>query len=59
MGVNGRSTVRDSPKLEQIVGSPDMTSRDRREAEGAPAATIKLPKRRRRPASRSTPAAGS
>ncbi|MDX6475182.1 MAG: hypothetical protein QOH95_693 [Gaiellaceae bacterium] len=24
MGVNGRSTVRDSLKLEQIVGSPDM-----------------------------------
>jgi hypothetical protein len=25
MGINGRSTVRDSLKLEQIVGSPDMT----------------------------------
>ncbi len=25
MGVSGRSTVRDSLKLEQIVGSPDMT----------------------------------
>jgi hypothetical protein len=25
MGVNGRSTVRDSLKLEQIVGTPDMT----------------------------------
>jgi hypothetical protein len=25
MGVNGRGTVRDSLKLEQIVGSPDMT----------------------------------
>ena len=25
MAVNGRSTVRDSLKLEQIVGSPDMT----------------------------------
>jgi hypothetical protein len=25
MGVNGRTTVRDSLKLEQIVGSPDMT----------------------------------
>jgi hypothetical protein len=25
MGVNGRSTVQDSLKLEQIVGSPDMT----------------------------------
>jgi hypothetical protein len=25
MGVNGRSTVRDSLKLEQVVGSPDMT----------------------------------
>src|SRR5437764_10394955 len=25
MGVNGRSTVRDSLALEQIVGSPDMT----------------------------------
>ena len=25
MGMNGRSTVRDSLKLEQIVGSPDMT----------------------------------
>jgi len=26
LGLNGRSTVRDSLKLEQIVGSPDMTS---------------------------------
>ncbi|MDX6493891.1 MAG: hypothetical protein QOH02_1826, partial [Gaiellaceae bacterium] len=25
LGLNGRSTVRDSLKLEQIVGSPDMT----------------------------------
>jgi F0F1-type ATP synthase membrane subunit c/vacuolar-type H+-ATPase subunit K len=25
LGINGRSTVRDSLKLEQIVGSPDMT----------------------------------
>jgi hypothetical protein len=25
MGINGRSTVRDSLKLEQIVGSPDMS----------------------------------
>src|SRR5438067_11454737 len=25
MGINGRSTVRDSLKLEQIVGTPDMT----------------------------------
>jgi hypothetical protein len=25
MGINGRGTVRDSLKLEQIVGSPDMT----------------------------------
>ena len=28
MGVNGRTTVRDSLKLEQIVGSPDMTPAD-------------------------------
>lgn len=26
MGVNGRNTVRDSLKLEQIVGTPDMTA---------------------------------
>ena len=25
LGLNGRSTVRDSLKLEQIVGTPDMT----------------------------------
>ena len=25
MGVNGKSTVRDSLKLEKIVGTPDMT----------------------------------
>ena len=25
MGLSGRGTVRDSLKLEQIVGSPDMT----------------------------------
>src|SRR4051812_4951329 len=45
MGVNGRSTVRDSLKLEQIVGSPDMTpAAIRAEAQkaGLPA-TVKLP----------------
>jgi hypothetical protein len=45
MGVNGRSTVRDSLKLEQITGSPDMTpSAIAAEAKkaGLPA-TIELP----------------
>jgi hypothetical protein len=45
MGVNGRGTVRDSLKLEQIVGSPDMTpSAIAAEAKkaGLPA-SIKLP----------------
>ncbi len=45
MGVNGRSTVQDSLKLEQIVGSPDMTpSAIAAEAKkaGLPA-SIKLP----------------
>jgi hypothetical protein len=45
MGVNGRSTVRDSLKLEQIVGSPDMTPAAIK-AEAAKAglpATIALP----------------
>jgi peptidoglycan hydrolase-like protein with peptidoglycan-binding domain len=45
MGVNGRSTVRDSLKLEQIVGSPDMTpAAIKAEAQkaGLPA-TVKLP----------------
>jgi hypothetical protein len=45
MGVNGRSTVRDSLKLEQIVGSPDMTpaaiAAEAKEA-GLPA-SVKLP----------------
>jgi hypothetical protein len=45
MGVNGRSTVRDSLKLEQIVGSPDMNqvaiAAEAKKA-GLPA-TIKLP----------------
>ena len=45
MGVNGRSTVRDSLKLEQIVGSPDMTpaaiKAEARKA-GLPA-SVKLP----------------
>jgi hypothetical protein len=45
MGVNGRSTVRDSLQLEQIVGSPDMTpAAIKAEAQkaGLPA-TVKLP----------------
>jgi hypothetical protein len=45
MGVNGRSTVRDSLKLEQIVGSPDMTPAAIK-AEAAKAglpASVKLP----------------
>jgi hypothetical protein len=45
MGVNGRSTVSDSLKLEQIVGSPDMTpAAIKAEAQkaGLPA-SIKLP----------------
>ncbi len=45
MGINGRSTVRDSLKLEQIVGTPDMTpSAIAAEAKkaGLPA-SIKLP----------------
>ena len=45
MGVNGRGTVRDSLKLEQIVGSPDMTpAAIKAEAQkaGLPA-TVKLP----------------
>ena len=45
MGVNGRSTVRDSLKLEQIVGSPDMTpAAIKAEAQkaGLPA-SVKLP----------------
>jgi len=45
MGVNGLSTVRDSLKLEQIVGSPDMTpAAIKAEAQkaGLPA-TVKLP----------------
>jgi hypothetical protein len=45
MGVNGRNTVRDSLKLEQIVGTPDMTkvaiAAEAKKA-GLPA-TIKLP----------------
>lgn len=45
MGVNGRSTVRDSLKLEQIVGTPDMNATaiaaEAKEA-GLPE-TIKLP----------------
>jgi hypothetical protein len=45
LGVNGRSTVRDSLKLEQIVGTPDMTPAAIK-AEAAKAglpASIKLP----------------
>jgi hypothetical protein len=45
MGVNGRGTVRDSLKLEQIVGSPDMTpAAIKAEAQkaGLPA-SVKLP----------------
>src|SRR5947208_17175080 len=45
MGVNGRSTVRDSLKLEQIVGSPDMSPAGiKAEAQkaGLPA-SVKLP----------------
>jgi hypothetical protein len=45
MGMNGRSTVRDSLKLEQIVGTPDMTkagiAAEAKQA-GLPA-SIKLP----------------
>src|SRR5947207_3925189 len=45
MGVNGRSTVRDSLKLEKIVGSPDMTPaaiKDEAKKAGLPS-SIKLP----------------
>src|SRR3954447_20297432 len=45
MGMNGRSTVQDSLKAEQIVGSPDMTPaaiRDEAMKAGLPA-SIKLP----------------
>jgi hypothetical protein len=45
MGMNGRSTVRDSLKLEQIVGSADMTPsaiKDEAKQAGLPA-TVKLP----------------
>ena len=45
MGVSGRSTVRDSLKLEQIVGSPDMTPaaiKDEAKAAGLPA-SLALP----------------
>ncbi len=45
MGVNGRSTVRDSLKLEQIVGSSDMTPaaiKSEAQKAGLPA-TVKLP----------------
>jgi hypothetical protein len=45
IGVNGRSTVRDSLKAEQIVGSADMTPAAiaaEAKAAGLPA-TIKLP----------------
>jgi hypothetical protein len=45
MGMNGRSTVRDSLKLEQIVGSPDMTPaaiKVEAQKAGLPA-TVKLP----------------
>ena len=45
LGVNGRNTVRDSLKAEQIVGTPDMTkagiAAEAKQA-GLPA-TIKLP----------------
>ena len=42
MGVNGRSTVRDSLKLEKIVGTPDMTAAaiaDEAKQAGLPAST--------------------
>jgi hypothetical protein len=45
MGISGRGTVRDSLKLEQIVGSPDMTPaaiKDEAKLAGLPA-TLKLP----------------
>jgi hypothetical protein len=45
LGVNGRTTVRDSLKLEQIVGSPDMTPaaiKAEAKAAGLPA-SVKLP----------------
>ena len=46
MGVNGRSTVRDSLKLEQIVGSPDMTPaliKEEAKKAGLDVATISFP----------------
>src|SRR6266550_3215129 len=45
MGVNGRSTVRDSLKLEKIVGTPDMTPaaiKDEATKAGLPS-SVKLP----------------
>jgi hypothetical protein len=44
MGVNGRSTVRDSLRQEQIVGTPDMTPAGiKAEAKGAGLKNITLP----------------
>jgi hypothetical protein len=44
MGVNGRSTVRDSLKLEQIVGTPDMTAQGiAAEAKAAGLTGVELP----------------
>ena len=44
MGVNGRETVRDSLKLEQIVGTPDMTAQGiAAEAKAAGLTGVKLP----------------
>ena len=50
MGVNGRNTVQDSLKQEQIVGTPDMThDRDRgRGEEGRPAGIDQAADRRHR-----------
>src|SRR5690349_11209438 len=46
MGVNGRSTVRDSLKLEQIVGTPDMTpAAITAEAKKAGLSTFQVPSR--------------
>ena len=60
MGINGRSTVRDSLKLEQIVGSSDMTPAAIKDeaTEGRPPRNGRSCRRSTSPASRSTPAHG-
>ena len=57
MGVNGRSTVQSSLKLEQIVGSPDMTpAGDHRRGARRPACRdVPACRPVASPASRSTP----